>query len=72
VAGISCDPEVNVKTLPITIHKFQKVYVPADGFITADPLPQCWMELFDEEVGRITVKEEIFDSSGELEAAYDP
>jgi hypothetical protein len=72
VAAISRDSMKEAKNLPIIIEKIGRVYVPEDKFFSTDPLPPVWLEVFDPSYTLNDGQDNLFDTSEELEAAYDP
>jgi hypothetical protein len=72
VSAISRDSMKESSNLPIAIEKIGKLYVPDDKYFSTDPLPDVWMEIFDTEYTLSDGKDQLFDTSEELEAAYDP
>lgn len=44
--GISCDKVFPSKKIKVLMTKYKDVYIPESQFMTADPLPNEWMELF--------------------------
>jgi hypothetical protein len=71
--GIAKDGNLNLKNLPISVTKYNKIYVPQEDFINSDPLPAMWMELFSEEYRpKVDDYDEALDSTEELIMAYTP
>ncbi|CAG9327889.1 unnamed protein product [Blepharisma stoltei] len=49
IVGFSCDKIISSKKIKVKLAKHQNIYIPVDSFITADPLPKEWMELYGDE-----------------------
>lgn len=69
--GLACDSDINVKTLPINIRRYMGLYFPEESYFNSDPLPNEWMELFDDAYKGLN-NTRILDSSHELEEVYSP
>ena len=69
--GLAKDSEINLKSLPISIFKLGKIYIPQDDYVSSDPLPDIWMEIFEDEY-KSNLKETIHDSDAEMALAYTP
>jgi hypothetical protein len=70
--AIAKDVDKCTSTMPIAIRKVGHIYVPEDKYISTDPLPDVWMEIFDSKYVGNDGQDEIMDTSEELDEAYDP
>lgn len=48
--GLSCDKLIDSKTIKVPLNKVLDFYIPDFHFVTVDPLPVPWLELFGEEI----------------------
>ena len=67
--GLVLDKAVQAKKLPISIRRFGLLYIPDEVYITSQPLPDVWMEMFEASEFQRT---EILSSRDEVERLYDP
>ena len=70
-AGLACDKALRVKDLPVTITKYENVYIPEASYFTSDSIPDSWMETFEEGYQGVRMSN-IEDSSNELDQIYTP
>ncbi|CAG9333661.1 unnamed protein product [Blepharisma stoltei] len=49
IIGLSCDKNIPSKKIKVLLEKKQNAYIPEDHYMTTDPLPKEWMELFGAE-----------------------
>lgn len=69
--GLAKDSMRNAHSLPFNITKYQNLYIPEEKYITTDPFPEVWLEIYSKTY-KSKIREEILDSSEELERAYEP
>lgn len=68
--GFSLDREIHPKSLPVSIRRFSQVFIPEETYITSQPLPQAWLEIFTSAAP--SQRTDILSSTRELEQMYDP
>lgn len=68
--GFSLDREIRPKSLPVSIRRFNQVFIPEETYITSQPLPQAWLEVFTSAAP--SQRTDIPSSTRELERMYDP
>lgn len=68
--GLMCDKTVAVRTLPVSVERFGGLYIPEEHYMTADLLPDVWMELFD---GKTELsRTHILSPTEEIQGLYSP
>lgn len=68
--GFSLERKISPKSLPVSIRRLSQVYIPEETYITSEPLPQAWLEIFTSAVS--SQRTDILSSRRELEQMYDP
>ena len=48
ICGIAKDTSVHVRELPVTIEKIGKLYIPEPSYFNAEPLPEVWINIFND------------------------
>jgi hypothetical protein len=46
IAGLGCDSTVPTKNIKVLLTKYKGILIPEEHYITTDPLPPEWMEIF--------------------------
>ena len=72
VVGITCGSEVALRELQTSIRRIGELYLPEEGFVTGDLLPEEWLEAVDSDYKTDLGKTVIRDENEELEVCYSP
>lgn len=67
-SGISCDKTVKKEFVNTTLTRCGDAYLPENSYVTSDPLPGQWMEIF----GKYEAEEPTFRNLTKEETVYTP
>lgn len=72
VVGITCGNEVALRELQTSIRRIGEFYLPEEGFVTGDLIPEEWLEAVNTQYKTDLGKTVIRDENEELERCYSP
>lgn len=72
VVGISCGKEATLRELETSIRRIGELYLPEEGFVTGDLIPEEWLEAVDSDYKTDFGKTIIRDEKEEMERCYSP